>query len=124
MYTPGMFRLYQWVNPGSNGQTEELGEYPTLRAAIEAARNIAKVSKLKGRFGAGTTFTPEQKLAHGYDGQSYQIDLEPAYFPHQEITLSNGERVWLEDVDELLRTALVEGIPETLKLLFEAHPTT
>lgn len=101
------FKLYQWVDPGHNGKTEDIGEFATLRAAVEAARRISKISKLKGHFGASQAFSEAEQAEKGYHGTSYSITLEPApYFPHQEITLSDGRVVWLEDVDELIRLGL------------------
>ena len=104
--TPIAVQLYQWVRPGSNGETEDLGEYASVRAATNAARKIAKVSKLEGDFGATVLFS-RKMTGSVTDGYALPIPLElPAYQPQQEFRLSDGRTVWLEDVDAAIRAAL------------------
>ena len=102
----GTFALYQWVRPGSNGETVDLGFFASLREATNAARAIAKVSKLEGKFGA--SFKRSDKRDGCFvDGYATTIVLElPEYQPHLEFRLSDGRTVWLEDVDAIIRAGL------------------
>lgn len=105
--TPGTWMLYQFVNPGSNGATQDIGEFPTYRAAVEAARRIAKLSNLKGAF--STSFCrSHQRDGALVDGLTQHVSLEGPgeYNPDIELRLSDGKVVWLGDVDATLTAAL------------------
>lgn len=102
----GTFLLYQFVRPGSNGETKDLGQFRSLREAIEAARLIAPHSKLEGEFSVSEKYGTGRRGA-AVEGRNYRVSLEPAaYFPDQELTLSDGRVVWLGDVDAILRERL------------------
>lgn len=118
----GTWRLSQFVDPGHNGSCQDIGEFDTFRAATEAARRIAKISKLKGDF--TTSFKrgesePGNIFANGY---SRAVSLEPPkeYDPHVELRLSDGRTVWLEDVDAAIREYLDRPVPPTTKELVAA----
>lgn len=103
--TPGTWELSQFVQKGSNGQTEEIGEFPSYRAAVEAARRIAKFSKLEGAFMASFCRSHKREGAL-VDGFTSFISLDPpAYDPHIEVTLKDGRTVWLEDLERELDEA-------------------
>jgi hypothetical protein len=102
----GTFLLQQFVNPGRNGAIKSLGEFKSLRAAVEAARAFAPYSTLTGDFAVDEKWGSERKGAE-VQGRHYAVSLEaPKYFPDMEITLSDGRTVWVGDVDSLIRERL------------------
>lgn len=126
--TPGTWMLYQFVNPGRNGMTEDIGEFPTFRAATEAARRIAKISKLKGHFNA--SFCRSHKCEGAVvDGFTSPITLEGPtdYTPDIELRLRDDRVVWLSDLEDTLHDlehahdTLHDGPPAPHQLHVEVH---
>lgn len=100
--TPGSWMLSQFVRPGNNGENEDIGEFPNYRAAVDAARRIAKFSRLEGGFMVSFCRSHKREGAM-VDGYTVPISLEPpSHNPHVELTLSDGRTLWLEDLEREL----------------------
>lgn len=107
--TPGTWELRQFTRPGHNGQCETIGEFPTFRAATEAARRIAKISNLRGDFDA-TLCRSHKRDGVVVDGHTRRIQLEaPTYDPDIELTLRDGRTMWLSDFEDECREAHVKA---------------
>lgn len=97
---PGTWRLSQFHEPGTNGMCTEIGDFPTFRAATEAARVLANISLLKGGFTC-TYLRSDERKGSAIDGFSRRVLLHPEdleYDPHVEVVLPDGQVQWLEDI--------------------------
>jgi hypothetical protein len=90
-----MMRL-QSVPTRNGGLVTEWGDYSSLRDCTQAARQIHKLS------GREMYFSARSDEPDSFD--SHMIALTPGeYQQDTELVLSDGQIVWLGDVDEVLR---------------------
>lgn len=106
--TPGTWMLTQFHDPGTNGACTELGEFSSYRSAVEAARVIVGISRLRGEFTA-TFCRSHKREGASVDGRTSPIKLDGPgdYTGDIELRLRDGRVMWLSDLEDELRQAHV-----------------